>query len=162
MVDFPQKLPLCVWGREGLLRACFWFGVEAKEAVWSVWSEPSWRHSCANTAQLAQKTNIPPKTRVRESREIASYDLTNFKFVKHMQWPETKIKWICCNLLWKTREIISADYSPFWNQCVPWHTVSIWKTTFNKKSDFLKNQPIGLIYELFNLKIQIYYLQGRQ
>ena len=42
MVDFPQNsLSVCEAVREGLLRACFWFGVEAKEAVWSVWFEPS-------------------------------------------------------------------------------------------------------------------------
>ena len=153
MVDFPQKLPLCVWGREGLLRACFWFGVEAKEAVWSVWSEPSWRHSCANTAQLAQKTNILPKTRVRISREIVSYDLANFKFVKGTQWPKTEIKWICWNLLWKTRKIISADYNPICNVA---HCTYLDKLYLTKNQTFSKwfwrpisNQPLNLIYELF-------------
>ena len=28
--------------------------------------------------------------------------------IKHLQWPETEIKWICWNLIWKVREITAG------------------------------------------------------
>ena len=51
--------------------------------------------------------------------------------IKHLQWPETEIKWIFWNMIWKIREIIVckiflADFShlePLW--AGPYYTVFI-------------------------------------
>ena len=69
----------------------------------------------------------PPKIKLKNSWNwLVIRMATTFWYIlkiKYLQWPETEIKWICWNLIWKIREITVGNF--FWRVLVIWNLCAV-------------------------------------
>ena len=88
----------------------------ARLAAWTnwifCWSQELGEQSWPDPAARGFKWQKPAKNKLKNSwnwpviRMVATF--WHILKLKHLQWPETEIKWICWSLIWKIREI-TAD-----------------------------------------------------